>query len=916
MSAINTNPNINNDFESDEPTPTGTAPPPHLRRTVSGATPSSQPQWSPAATPQHHHHGTSYFPSSTSLTTPRQPPQHPHPILRTTSGMSSPSRRRDHRSTSLSSSAHSQRSLRRDDSRSTISREDAGDDDDVPSEGDDEEDMNSQEEENDTASQRRGKKKKKSDDDGTSSESSEDEDPITLKDRQSLINVEHPFGLPIWKPALYKKSRSVTRYADEALHSVPSAQAEKHLLPGNILWVVLFGWWLALACFAVSAVLWIIPAKETHYSNLAFGLGWYIAWPFGKYVEGLALDENGNPLPDDEEANVDHPPTSPGRLRERTISEGSDTNTVRGIPSLAAAVNQAENQAQHGQSVSWSSVVAPAPGESTSLLSSIHSRTGTVAPPPLKSYGALCPLSSSATASKESHPQTWADTLSKAFFWLLFIMIIAPLMLVACLLCWAFVVTIPMARLNWALIKHIWSQPTTLRFCAAPLAIVVPSTAASQQTADAANATADTSINTAPRQLFTLKHQRLSIGQTAPFSSNPTSTVLLCTYRATGLKYYKYTVGGVNILFINLLPLVFFAIFDGLVLLPYAERLEHHGKEIPALLEVVASPALIFLLSLLSVIPLSYFIGMAVASISAQSSIGMGAVINATFGSLIEIILYSLALADGKGRLVEGSIVGSLLAGVLLMPGLSMISGALRRKEMRFNAKSAGVTSVMLIMAIIGTLAPTLFYQTYGNFSLVCTGCPSSHIDNGTSPNLGFLNILAGGHHEPTNAPWVCDHCSYEHPDPGQDPFFQSTVKQLMYFCASILVFSYLIGLWFSLRTHASQIWQNPQQLMYPMDLPVHHGMSRPMSLYQRLASSQGHPDRVGSGHGQPQGGIRRQPSSKFAAGDWSVHTAQSSTHSQSLAPPSPGVHRRVSYAPPPPQVQQSHLQPDRKSVV
>lgn len=114
-------------------------------------------------------------------------------------------------------------------------------------------------------------------------------------------------------------------------------------------------------------------------------------------------------------------------------------------------------------------------------------------------------------------------------------------------------------------------------------------------------------------------------------------------------------------------------------------------------------------------IPLSYFIGMAVASISAQSSIGMGAVINASFGSVIEIILYSIALTQSKGELVEGSIVGSILAGVLLMPGASMIAGAVRRKEQRFNAKSAGVTSTMLIMAVIGTLTPTMFYEIYGS---------------------------------------------------------------------------------------------------------------------------------------------------------------------------------------------------------
>ena len=56
--------------------------------------------------------------------------------------------------------------------------------------------------------------------DGQTTEDADDEDPITLKERQSLINVEHLFGLLIWKPALYEKSRSVTRYAENALHAI------------------------------------------------------------------------------------------------------------------------------------------------------------------------------------------------------------------------------------------------------------------------------------------------------------------------------------------------------------------------------------------------------------------------------------------------------------------------------------------------------------------------------------------------------------------------------------------------------------------------------------------------------------------------------------------------------------------------
>lgn len=92
----------------------------------------------------------------------------------------------------------------------------------------------------------------------------------------------------------------------------------------------------------------------------------------------------------------------------------------------------------------------------------------------------------------------------------------------------------------------------------------------------------------------------------------------------------------------------------------------------------------------------------------------VGSVINATFGSIIEIILYGIALMGGKSALVEGSLIGSILVGVLLLPGLAMIAGGFKRKEQRFNAKSAGVTSTMLIMAIIGALSPTLFYQMFG----------------------------------------------------------------------------------------------------------------------------------------------------------------------------------------------------------
>ena len=117
----------------------------------------------------------------------------------------------------------------------------------------------------------------------------------TLKDRQDAINAEHPFGLPIWKPALYKKSRSITRNAETDLHLSPSYAAERHLLPGNLLWSALFGLPLACVCAVAALVLFAVPWGGPKYARVVFELGTYLFWPFGRYV--VSNDERAPTLP-------------------------------------------------------------------------------------------------------------------------------------------------------------------------------------------------------------------------------------------------------------------------------------------------------------------------------------------------------------------------------------------------------------------------------------------------------------------------------------------------------------------------------------------------------------------------------------------------------------------------------------------
>ncbi|KAI9474093.1 MAG: hypothetical protein EXX96DRAFT_596945 [Benjaminiella poitrasii] len=496
------------------------------------------------------------------------------------------------------------------------------------------------------------------------------EHELTLKDKQEAMNKQHPFGLPLWKPALYKKSRSVVRKANSALHSAPSSASEHFLNPGNLLWLILFGWWLALVVFIIS-----LPFMSHAYGLMLRELSSYLLWPFGRYVERL----------------VEITPSIMSNLqRENSVGQSSI---------LIDDDDEYEECEEHN------GLLERHPGGSIK-----HKR-----------YNWF-----------QAVYETVRLGPAACLYYMIFYTVIAPILLLVSTICWLCVVTVPMAKLNYILVRHLRRHPLSLRFHSKP-------------------------------SILTSSHHQPTV-------------ILLCTYQAFGWQYYKYTYNGINIMFINLIPLVFFVIFDDYVL-------KTHFPD-----SLITSPQAIFSLSLASVIPLSYFIGMGVSSVSAQSSMGLGAVINATFGSIIEIILYAVALMGGKSSLVEGSLIGSILAGVLLMPGFSMISGAVKRKEQKFNAKSAGVTSTMLIMAIIGALSPTLFYQFFGSFELHCTGCPDMAEVNGSI---------------------ACSHCYYDQMNPSEDPVYQKSVKPFMWICAAILPSAYVIGLIFSLHTHADMVWKS-----------------------------------------------------------------------------------------------------------
>lgn len=534
-----------------------------------------------------------------------------------------------------------------------------------------------------------------------------DAESFTLKDRQQAINQTHPFGIRVWKPALYKKDRSIQKSAQADIHSTPGGRVSHWLLLFNLLWTLCFGWWMAtLAAFgAVVCLLFAATRSGGEYGRVLWGLAGYLFYPFGKFVR-LEKDEAYLHEDADEGRSIsEYEQWQSGDLEYGRLFFGPDRNRNRSIVGRSRRSIDSE------------------PSETESLLG----------------RGPRGEHSDSNSNTKTRRRRLFGRgqwNIGRVIFFLFFYCLISPSLILVSAICWFLVFWIPMGKLTILLFDHLRRHPLAVSF---------------------------------------ESHVTYSRDDDAPDSS-----ILLCTYRAVGSKYWKYTVDGTNIFLINLMAVVIFVIFDWMVL----DRVLHLENS-------MTSPAFLFCAALLSIIPLAYFIGQAVASISAQSSMGLGAAINALFATVVEVFLYCVALSQGKGQLVEGSIVGSIFAGILFLPGISMCFGAIKRKTQRFNAKSAGVTSTMLLFAVVGAFGPTLFYQIHGTHELNCLDCEDGDTGRTDGPNRTR----------------DCHRCFFSQSPALDDRFYLEAVRPYCYLAAAMLFFSYLIGLWFTLRTHAAVIW-------------------------------------------------------------------------------------------------------------
>ena len=115
-----------------------------------------------------------------------------------------------------------------------------------------------------------------------------------------------------------------------------------------------------------------------------------------------------------------------------------------------------------------------------------------------------------------------------------------------------------------------------------------------------------------------------------------------------------------------------------------------------------------FVLSLLALAPLAERLGFVTEQLALHTNETIGGLLNATFGNATELIVAIAALYKGLYRLVQLSLLGSVLSNMLLVLGGAFFVGGLSNKHQYFGKISSQVNSTLLILATGGVLFPTI----------------------------------------------------------------------------------------------------------------------------------------------------------------------------------------------------------------
>jgi Ca2+:H+ antiporter len=140
-------------------------------------------------------------------------------------------------------------------------------------------------------------------------------------------------------------------------------------------------------------------------------------------------------------------------------------------------------------------------------------------------------------------------------------------------------------------------------------------------------------------------------------------------------------------------PILWLLVFVPIVFVAEAARPEAH--------------TLLFLVSVLAIVPLATLLSHATESVAARTGDAAGGLLNATLGNLTELVIALAALRTGQYMLVKASIAGAIVTNTLFMLGMSFFLGGLKYHVQEYNRTNARLQAGLLFLATVALLVPS-----------------------------------------------------------------------------------------------------------------------------------------------------------------------------------------------------------------
>jgi len=160
------------------------------------------------------------------------------------------------------------------------------------------------------------------------------------------------------------------------------------------------------------------------------------------------------------------------------------------------------------------------------------------------------------------------------------------------------------------------------------------------------------------------------------------------------------------------------------VFIPVTAILEHAGK---------VPPPVVFFSAALAIVPIAALIVHATEQIASRTGDTVGGLLNATFGNAPELIIALVALKAGYLDMVRASIIGAILANLLLALGIAFFLGGLRYRDQSFNPVAARTYSTMMLLAAMSLAVPSGFSRYFA---------PESTLRQEALLNVGIAGVL------------------------------------------------------------------------------------------------------------------------------------------------------------------------------